>query len=138
MSSKTNKITVHASFDYKGKTYSPSITLDLDAIIAVHSPLPDLHQQIAKENNIDAYSYEYEMLIGEPLIFSNPQGDAAQFTSPEGQFDWQAFSQYWHHQQALSQLQTEIQTVLSAEDANRKALLEHALLAAYTLGKSAS
>ncbi len=138
MSLKTSKITVHASFDYNGQTHKPSATLDLDAFMQAHKAIPDLHTYLANKHHIDAYSYEYEMLLGEPLVFSDAQGDAAQFMINNDQFDLTGFTQHWHAQQALGQLQTEIQAVLTATDSDRKQKLEQALLAAYHLGTEAS
>ena len=136
MTKQTSKITVHASFDYKGHTHKPHATLDLDAFMQAHKAIPDLHSYLANKHHIDAYSYEYEMLLGEPLIFSDAQGDAARFIINNDQFDLTGFTDHWHAQQALGLLQTEIQAVLSSNDINREQALEKALLAAYHLGKS--
>jgi hypothetical protein len=101
-----------------------------------HKAIPDLHTYLANKHHIDAYSYEYEMLLGEPLIFSDPQGDVAQFIMDNDQLDLTGFSQHWHAQQAIGQLHTEIQAVLAATDKDRQKSLEQALLAAYKLGKT--
>ena len=136
MTKQTSKITVHVSFDYKGQTHKPNATLDLDAFMQAHKAIPDLHAYLANKHHIDAYSYEYEMLLGEPLIFSEAQGDATQFMINNKQFELTGFTQHWHAQQALGQLQTEIQAVLTSNETSREQALEKALLAAYQLGKS--
>ncbi|PHS69310.1 MAG: hypothetical protein COB23_06750 [Methylophaga sp.] len=44
-----------------------------------HGAIPALHQLLARLNNIDNYSYEYEMMLAEGVIFSDAQGLAQKF-----------------------------------------------------------
>lgn len=133
----SNTITVSVEFYFKGQAISPSIALDLDSIMQSYGKLPDLHQLLAQSSNIDSYSYEYEMLIAEPIKFSQAQGSAATFYN-EGQFDQLAFEQAWHEQCQLKQLAPLIKQQLDIDNIDDHPELKTVILAAYQLGKKTS
>jgi len=74
-----NTIVISAEFFFKGEKLSPSMMIDLDAHIRSKNNLAALYPLLAKSNNIDLYSYEYEILQAENLIFSDAMGLAAPF-----------------------------------------------------------
>lgn len=129
-----DKITVSVEFYFKGKAYTPSVELELNSVMQAYGKLPDLHQLLAQTSGIDSYSYEFEMLIAEPIQFSNPQGHAVNFYN-EGQFDQSGFEQAWHQQQQLKHLAPIIKQQLDIDNIDDHPKLKAVLLAAYTLGK---
>ncbi|MBE0440148.1 MAG: hypothetical protein IBX57_10410 [Gammaproteobacteria bacterium] len=129
-----NKITASVEFYFKGKAFTPSTELDLDKVMHSYGTLPDLHQLLAQTSGIDSYSYEFEMLIAEPIQFSQPQGSAVTFYN-EGQFDHHGFEHAWHQQQQLKHLAPLIKQQLDIDNIDDHPQLKNVILAAYNLGK---
>lgn len=131
----SNKVTASITFSFKGKTHQPSIDLDLDQCMKGTGQLPNLYPLIAKANNYDMYSYEYEMMQVECIMFSNAQGLIADFVQ-QGQLDTQAFEACWEKEKVLQQLQLLAKNILSVDDLNQQTKLKQALLDAYGMGKA--
>jgi len=129
-----NKITATIEFSFKGEEHRPSTTLDLDDMMQKHRTLPPLHQLIATLNNIDNYSYEYEVLLSEGIKFTHAEGDAANFVQ-DNQFDQTAFKQHWLEQELLTKLAEMIKKELDIDDINQHPALKSILLTAYEIGK---
>jgi hypothetical protein len=131
----SNRITLHVEFYFKGEAISPKVTLDLDSVMSTYGQLPNLHDMLAKSSDIDSYSYEYEMLIAEPVIFSDPSGSAINYFN-EGQFDVSQFEQDWKQNQRLKQLAPLLKECLNIEDIEQHPSLKKVLIAACELGQS--
>jgi len=131
----SNKITASIDFYFKGKHFTPSTVLGLDDIMANHHTLPDLYPLLAKLHNIDAYSYEYEIMLTEDIIFSDAEGLAVEFVK-NNQFDHIAFKQRWNEVEMLTELAPLIKQHLDIEDLSQHTPLKNVLLAAYQLGKN--
>jgi len=129
-----NSIVISAEFFFKGQKLSPSLVVDLDAYIKNHSTPTSILPLLAKNNNIDLYSYEYEVLQSEPLIFSNATGLAEQFLSIGG-FDFEAFTQAWNDQRILDAVSHIASTHLSVDDLSAQPELKSALIEAFKLGQ---
>lgn len=129
-----NTITISAEFFYKGQKLSPSVEIDLDEHIRAKRSMQSLYPLLAKSNNIDLYSYEYEMLQAEDLAFSEAKGMAASFLN-EGVFDIDAFEQALHDQKVLDAVAHIARTVLSVDDLDSQPVLKTALIEAYKLGQ---
>ena len=71
-----NSITANVSFDYKAKNYQ--ISANLDACMLANTNQEQvfdmIYLQLAKQNNIDTYSYEFEILQSSEIVFSNAKG----------------------------------------------------------------
>ena len=132
----TKKITAAIEFSFKGQTLKPSVKLDLDAVMKQHGTIPPLHSLLATLHNIDSYSYEYEMLEAEDIIFSDPGGVAEQFFN-NSKFDQTGFEKYWHESNVLDKLNQIIKTQLDIDDIHQHPALKNVLLAAYEYGKKA-
>lgn len=128
-----NIITASIKFSFKGKDHSPSITLELDPHLEAGG-LPDLYPLIAKANNHDLYSYEYEMMQAEEIIFSDAKGPVSDFIV-EGKLDIAAFETAWNENKNLEQLRLIAQKHLGINAFSRHDEIKQALLAAYQLGK---
>jgi hypothetical protein len=129
-----NIVTASIQFSFKGKVHSPSITLELDLYLAGGNSLPDLYPLIAKANNHDIYSYEYEMMQAEEIIFSDAKGLVSEFIVA-GKLDTVAFEKAWNENKNLEKLRLIAQKYLGINDFSRHDDLKQALLASYQLGK---
>lgn len=129
-----NIITATIEFSFKGERLSPSLTLELGVYLKSTGSMPDLYMLIAKENNFDLYSYEYEMMQAEAIQFSNPDGLIENFINA-GVLDVENFEAAWQEQHALSKLLEIAEDHLNITDFGQQSELKQALLAAYQLGK---
>ncbi|MDX1811945.1 MAG: hypothetical protein R3240_08365 [Gammaproteobacteria bacterium] len=64
-----NSIVASLVFCYQGKTYTPKACIDLDNVMETTGMLPDLYEYLAIENEIGIYSYMYEIMEGNPIVF---------------------------------------------------------------------
>jgi len=129
-----NTIVISAEFFFKGEKLSPSMMIDLDAHIRSKNNLAALYPLLAKSNNIDLYSYEYEILQAENLIFSEAMGLAAPFLE-NGIFDIDAFEQALQDKNIIETVSTIAKTILSIDDLDTQPVLKTALIEAYKLGQ---
>ncbi|PUE03848.1 MAG: hypothetical protein C3L25_00205 [Candidatus Sedimenticola endophacoides] len=131
-----NSIQAKVVFSYRGEDYSPTMTLDLDAIMSLHGTLPDLYASLARSNGIDTYSYLYEVMEATELCFENPRGVAAECFA-DGVFDIPCFERAWHAWRALDALRMVAGEELGVADLEGEPALKRALLRAYDLGRAA-
>jgi hypothetical protein len=129
-----SSIEVSAQFDFKGETFRPSVTIDLDRQMMRHGELPEPHQLLAKTNQIDPYSYQYEVLESSELTYANATGLAAGFLQ-QGHFDSEGFQRQWLVQRELSVVEEIAQRHLGAEALAQQPALRAALLEAYEAGR---
>ena len=73
-----NSISISMNFYFKGKELTPTMVVDLDAHVKSGRGFESLYPQLASSNNIDHYSYEYEVMLTENIIFSNATGLASE------------------------------------------------------------
>jgi hypothetical protein len=132
-----NSIVISAEFFYKGENLSPSMVIDLDLHLQSNINIEEIYPLLAKSNNIDLYSYEYEMLQGETLVFSNAQGLAKDFLD-DGSFDIDAFEQALQDEQIIKVISTIAETILSIDDLDAQPVLKTALIEAYKLGQQST
>mgnify|MGYP003385078177 CR=1 FL=1 len=129
-----NSIDAQVEFSFKGENYSLSSTLDLDQLLAQHDSLPDIHAFLAKEHDIDTYSYLYEVMQEAEIEFENAQGIAADFLS-DGNFNQTEYTTAWRGNSVLALLQPIATRELGIADLKQHQGLKNALLQAYNLGK---
>ncbi len=129
-----NTIIITAEFSFKGETYKPTLTLDLDTLMQQHNAIPALYPLLAEQNNIDNYSYEYEVLESTEIAFSEPTG-LAKSCFVNNTFDMEAYGQLWQQQQILVQLKPLLKSQLNIDDIEQHPALRSVLLAACQLTK---
>ncbi|MDH5611223.1 MAG: hypothetical protein OEY66_02045 [Gammaproteobacteria bacterium] len=129
-----NSIVISVEFFFKGQKLSPSMVIDLDAHIQSKNDLQSLYPQLARSNNIDLYSYEYEILQAENLVFSDAKGLAKSFLS-EGTFNIDAFERALHEQNVIEAVSGVARSILSIDDLDTEPVLKTALIEAYKLGQ---
>jgi len=130
----SNHITASVEFYFKGEKHSASIELDMNQHMQTSGELPDLFPVLAQAMNIGAYSYEYEMMLAETIMFSDAKGLVADFVS-EGILDLEAFNIAWSESSIIEKLQDIAKQHLSIDDINQETDLKNALIAAYRLGE---
>lgn len=130
-----SSIEISAQFDFRGETFTPVITLDLDRLMQSGAVMPDYYQLLANENGIGLYSYEFEVLESSELRFSDAQGLAADFVE-NGNFDFEGFRRRWLEQRELETLTAIAQRHLGVDELAQQPSLREALLEAYRLGKA--
>ena len=129
----SNHITASVEFYFKGEKISSSIELDVDPHMQATGQLPDLYPLLARAINLGLYSYEYEMMQAEDILYSNAKGLIAEHIN-EGSFDFDSFEAVWTEAQILDKLQDIAQRNLSIDDIRQQPDLKNALLEAYQLG----
>lgn len=132
-----NNIIISVEFYFKGQKHSPSMVLDLDTHVQTKGSLESLYPLLATSNNIDHYSYEYEMLQAEELVFSDATGLAKGFLG-DGKFDFVGFQQALHDESITEGLSEIASTHLAVDDLSSQPDLKAALIAAFKLGKKSS
>ena len=131
-----SSIDATVSFSFKGETYTPSTTIDLDALMKQSGSVSSLHHILAMTNNIDTYSYLYEVMEQSPIRFVNAQGAVADFVDNE-LLDIEAFQEYWRQSRIIGMLQSIASRALNIDDLENHPELKNALLEAYDCGRSA-
>lgn len=128
-----NHITASVEFYFKGEKHGASIELDMDQHMHASGELPDLFPLLAQVMNIGAYSYEYEMMLAETILFSNAKGLIANYVN-EGVLDLVAFNTAWSENAVIEKLQIIAQQYLYIDDIEQRPELKNALMEAYQLG----
>ncbi len=131
----SNCVTASVEFFFKGNKISSSIDLDIDHHMQSTGKLPVLYPLLARASALDMYSYEYEMMQTEMVLFSQPEGMIAEFIH-EGQLDIAGFEKAWLESEILEQLKAIANKYLTADHSKLSDELIAALLEAYRLGKS--
>lgn len=129
-----NQISIRLEFYFKGKELTPSMVIDLNKPVLTEDNYKSLYTLLAKSNGIDLYSYEYEMMLGEELIFSDATGLAKQFTE-NGKFDFAAFYQAQDDEIIIKAISKIASEHLSINDLSSRPEIKTALLEAYKLGQ---
>ena len=131
----SNYITASIEFYFKGEKFSASIELELDLHMEHGGELPALYPLLAQSLNMGLYSYEYEMMQAETVVYNNAKGLCEEFCN-DGCFDFESFTAAWLENSVLHKLSKIAQTHLSIDDLNEQIDLKSALLEAYKQGKS--
>jgi len=129
-----NSIRVSLEFSFKGEKHSPSMVLDLNEYIQSQNGCDSLYQVLANNSNIDLYSYEYEVMLAEDLVFSDATGRAEAFLK-DGIFDFAAFRQAMLDEHLTAILSKIASDYLSIDDLSSQPDLKAALLEAYKSGQ---
>ena len=111
------------------------MVIDLDELMGRDGGLNNLHHSIAVANNIGSYSYEYEMMMADDILFEKPEGMAVEFLNGD-QFDMDGFKAKWREQQVVEAVRPIAESCVGITDLDGKPKLKAALIAAYLAGKA--
>ncbi len=128
-----NILTVQISFSYQGVTYNPSASIELDRFLQKKEPIPEFYKLVARENNIDSYSYEYEVMQMGQFKYLEATGMAKDFCS-EDHFDSVGFEACWKQVYIEEKLAEIALKHMNIKDLDENESLKQALLQAYQLG----
>ncbi len=131
-----NSVVASVIFYFRGERFSPSMTLDLDALMAREEGLDNLHRAIAIANGISIYSYEYEVMLAEEPHFDQPEGMAQEFVA-DGRFDIEGYRRRWSELQAVEKVRPIAERCVGVTDLEAKPKLKAALIEAYLAGQAA-
>jgi hypothetical protein len=129
-----NYITASIEFYFKGEKIVSSIELDIDSHMHATGQLPDLYPLLAKAINIGFYSYEYEVMQTEVVLYNNAKGLIAEHVN-DGSLDFESFKAEWTEFQIFNKLQNIAQNTLSIDNLQQHTEIKTALLEAYKLGR---
>ncbi|GAV19358.1 hypothetical protein MMIC_P0292 [Mariprofundus micogutta] len=130
-----NTLTYSISFSFKGIVHKPQCVLDLDHfMIRGEISIPLLYEHLARSNNIDAYSYEHDVLMMSDIEFESAEGLATEFLH-DGQFDCDGFESRWRTESLHCAIQEIASRCMGIEDMTTLSGLKEALLEAIELGK---
>jgi len=132
-----NTVIVQVNYSFKGEDFTPSITLELDDFAKQDGNLSNLYPKIAQQNNIDNYSYAYEVMEASELIFHSAEGNVVDFIV-DGKCDLVAYRDYLTENEIFFELQRIATDVLGVEDLNAKDNegIKEALSKAYHAGQN--
>ncbi len=130
-----NTLTVQIRYSFKGENYAPQASIDLDRYLEKQQAIPDFFQLVARANQIDVYSYHYEVMEMGRYVFSDATGLAARYCQPD-HFDVEGFSSAWRQQRALQAVTEIARKTLHIDDLTQHENLKQALLQAYRLGQA--
>jgi hypothetical protein len=128
-------LTVQITFSYQGVTYNPLVNIELDRFLEKSEEIPEFYQIVAKENNIDSYSYEYEVMQLGQIKYLEATGLAKEFCS-EDDFDMAGFKLRWKQQYIEQKLAAIAFEHMNIVDFDNNEPLKQALLQAYQLGSA--
>lgn len=132
----SDSIVARIEFSFRGENYELQSRLDLDQMLEKHLELTSLHRVLAVEHGIDTYSYIYEVMELDPIVFSEATGRAAAFLH-DGEFDLDGYIAVRGESEKMSALQAIASIELGVADLEAQPQLKTALLRAYQLGLEA-
>lgn len=132
-----NTIRAQANFSFKGEAYELDTVIDLDCCSGNSDEMPNFHRYLAREANIDTYSYLYEVLESYDIKFSDATGLAAQYCH-DGYFDWFEFEKARREECDWDRVRSIAQSTLGSRDLDADPLLKSALLAVFNAGKTSA
>lgn len=128
-----NTIQISVEFSFKGETFNPTTIIDLDQFINKTGSTPDLHHILAVNNNIDTYSYTFEIMQQSEIGYANATGLAGEHLQDDC-FDFQAYTTKSEEIELHSQLQQIAKDTLNIDDLTEEPEIKNALIHAYQLG----
>jgi len=131
----SNSVTASIIFSFKGQTHEPKLELELDDFMKKSGCLPDICMLLARANNFDMYSYEYEMMQTEPIKFDQASGLVSKYVN-DCTLDVQGFEAAWKESVVIKQLSVIAKNELSIDDLDKRPDIKQALIEAYKLGNS--
>lgn len=129
-----NTIAANIEFSFKGEGYSLTSNIDLDQLMQRDQSLPSIHALLAHDNNIDTYSYLYEVMLEAEIRFSDARGIAEDFLD-DGNFDQEGFMKAWQESRVVELLQPIATRELGIANLDQHQGLKNALVQAFNLGK---
>ena len=129
----SHMITISLTFSFKGNTYTPSISIDLDQWMQRGANIDELHHQLAESIGYGPYSHEYDVLMMSDIEFSSDDEYVKQYIN-QTMLDIKGYKAAWHEQQITSKVMQIAEKHLSS-DQLKDAAIRQALIACYRSGQ---
>ena len=130
-----NRVTASIEYSFKGETKTLRSEFDIDALMTEHREMPSLNDLIARKHGFDSYSYEYDVILAEEVIFEEASGPIAGFIE-NGELDVHAFSEHWDATIADRKLQEIAARLLNVDSLDEHPALKAALREAWDHGQA--
>jgi len=128
-------ITASIEFYFKGEKFAFSSDIDIADWFRDHQcDTEALYDMLAAQNGLDRYRHEYDVMVMEPIQFSQATGLAAEYLC-HGEFDIDNFLSAREQKAITSLLQAIAKEHLDIECLEKHPKLQAALLAAYSANK---
>ena len=128
-----NTLRVTILFSYRGVNYQPSAVIDFDTYLQGNNTVPEFYQIVARENNIDRYTYEFEVMEMGIHQYTEATGLAEKFCNKDS-FELVGFTEAWKQQVVLKRLSEIAQQQLAIDDLDQHQGISDALMQAYQFG----
>jgi len=122
-----NSVDAGLTFYFKGEKFEPSATIDLDTYFREDKDMVYIYDMLAKSIGLNEHRHEYDVMVMEDVVFTNPQGIAKDYVS-NGQVDWQGLSKAWKAQDKHAKVQALASKHFSEEELKANPKLMQALL----------
>lgn len=129
--------TASLSFDFRGQRFTPSIHIDLHAMMVKQQPINHLYDLLGASIGLDAYRHEYDVMVMHEIIFSEPTGMVSAFII-DGKLDSDAFVEAWYKQRVRNAVQPIARKYLNIVDLDQHPDIRNALIECFTLGQTFS
>jgi len=129
-------IVARVEFSFRGENYELESHLDLERMLDKYLDLSSLHHVMAVEHGIDTYSYIFEVMELEPIIFLEANGRAADFLQ-DGEFDLEGYKALLGESQKMDALRAIALIEMRIDNLDVHPQLKSALMRAYQLGLEA-
>jgi hypothetical protein len=134
----SGKLNAQIDTSFKGDNLSLKGTLDLNKLRYDPEEPIQVHHHVATQNHIDQYSYLYEMLEMEPVLYTSDDPIIQQCITPDGEhFDWECYEQKRRQHLAVQATKSLLNEYFSEQEQKENPNLEAALREAYLLGQQA-
>jgi len=132
---QTNRVRVSIEYSFKGETKTLRSEMDIDDLMEAHGEMPALNDLIARDNGFDPYSYEYDVILSEDVMFEHASGPIADFIE-RGVLDVHAFNDHWDRTYVNRKLQDIARRHLGCTSLDDKPALKAALQEAWEHGRA--
>jgi len=125
-----NSVQVSLVFYFKGEKFNPQIELDLDTYFLKKYDIKSIYDLLAKHIGLDAYRHEYDVMVLEHLVYTEPTGIAEAFVHDE-EIDWAGLMDAYKKAEEHKAIQALAQTHFSEEELEANPKLLAAMMDVY-------
>jgi len=133
----SSSITASINFDFRGQHFTPSIRVDLHSFMLKKQHAVHLYDLLGASIGLDAYRHEYDVMVMEKIIFSDPAGLACEFHASD-HLDFDGLLNAWQQQQIIAAIQPIAQRHLDISDITQHRDIQNALIESYKAGQKSS
>lgn len=125
-----NSVMATIEFSFKGVVHEAIAFIDLDLCLRHGEPMQYIYHAIAAENGIGSHTYEFDVMLMEPVVYSQPTGLAARFLH-DGKLDFAGLEAAWQAEKIDDILKPIAQKHLGIDKLDEHPDIKAALVEAY-------